>query len=285
MNLAGINNFCKEYSDLIQIILWGLGVIFIPITIYILNQIKNNSKKIMVTYKAVSTVICPTRIINEITILNNRPSKLNIKRIELTLYDKNNEYKLELYNQIFKVEADDTTTIRLNPVSYYSLNSECVNIKYLLFEKKFYFTVYLTNNKKISPDKKRLFRIRKRLRLSPITLIFEEVAHSPEWDYGFIYTYKNSEKRIGFLNKKIMTCPDNTIDAIKNDIFNTQTVQQLLTAMGCQNIEFKELTSSKTKRPIKIRFLGDNPKYNQQKIYPIEIKREDILSETRISKI
>lgn len=281
MDLSLLEELLQKYQLIITILLIPLlGIIWTIIKV-IYSTIKENQKELIINYTAGSSVENPNYCFSSIEITNHKSHKIIADKLELIVYDDENEYILDLLNERFIVESENIFKKELQEVSHYICNDEYVDFRLLMYSKQYYFNIY--NNKKlIYSNKKRKFRLKKILKfqIKPYTAIFENVVHSFDWEYGIRYTY-NDKQYIGFMNRRQLQCRHAFTDVISNDYFTPEIVNRLLQDRGCKDIEIKNLSKATNEyRHIEPRKLGNIPRECMKGTLenPITISDKDILS-------
>lgn len=255
-----IQHFLKEYNELITIVILG---ILIPIFIFICKKIKSYFKRLDIKFSLSSSIINSNNCFSEVKLINHTDEVFTVSSLDVVLFDNKKKYVLSLSKDPFKLDAGDTKIINIKPVSYYCLSGEFVDISNLFFSQQMYFM--------LNPSRKKFFvqkwykallhRIKlpfmKKKELSVMNFQFQEVAHSLNWEYGFVYKYNGSSLKVGFFEKQIVSCPDFTINKQKDDFFTPDLVYSILIANGMTDIQMRKLEPSMKIEPTK---LGSQPK-------------------------
>lgn len=255
-----IQNFLKEYNELISIVILG---ILTPIFIFICKKIKSYFKRLDIEFSISSSIINLNNCFSEVRLINHTDEVFTVRSLDVVLFDNENKYVLSLSKEPFKLDVGDTKIINIKPVSYYCLGRRCVDISNLFFSQQMYFV--------LNPSRKKFFvqkwykallhRIKlpfmKKKELSIMNFQFQGVVHSLNWEYGFVYKYKGSSLKVGFFDKQIVSCPDFIIHKQKDEFFTPDLVYSILIANGMTDIQMRKLGT-----PMKIEMtkLGSQPK-------------------------
>jgi hypothetical protein len=288
MNTDSIEKYLEQHQFLITLIfIPALGLIWFIIK-YLWQQWKDCNSKILINFSLAQTAVNPNPCLTYLKITNNKSKKIIANKIELVLFDKTNIYSIDVYNKSFTVEPEAFIELNIEPVSYYCLGNEFVDIKNLfLIEKNFYLILH-NGDKKTYINKKWLFRKKIHNNLKPSKLKFENEIHSADWDYGFVYTDETtSMKHVGFMNKRQIVC-EHIFDISVKDTYNPQFLLQILTQRGFTNLSIRPLImEDREYTQIIPRVLGDVSKTIQKnktlgtRENPIHISKKDVLSFTK----
>ncbi len=258
--ITEIQNFLKEYNELITIVILG---ILMPTFIFICKKIKSYFKRLDIEFSLSSSIINPTNCFSEVKLINHTDEMFTVRSLDVVLFDNKNKYVLSLSKDPFKLDAGDTKIIKIKPVSYYGLDGEFVDVSNLFFSQQMYFVLRPSRKKFFVQKwyKTLLHRIKlpfiKKKELSVMNFQFQEVTHSLSWEYGFVYKYNRSPLKVGFFEKQIVSCPDFTINKQEDDFFTPDLVNRILIANGMTDIQMRKLDPSIKIEPTK---LGNLPK-------------------------
>lgn len=246
MDFLKLEEFLQKYQLIITILLIPiLGIIYTLIkSLY--NHCIEKQKEISISYTADESIENPNYCITSIEILNGKNRKLIGNKIELVVYDDKNEYCLELYKDRFIIEPEDVLKFNIPKVSHYICNNEIIDYKFLMFAQRCYFNMY-NNNKLIFTNRtvNCVFKKLKHFQIKPFTATFEGIVHSFDWDYGFTYKDKITDKLfIGFMNKRQIYCRHLASEILDNDYFTPEILKNLIDSYGGKDIQIKKLSNS-----------------------------------------
>lgn len=284
MDLNNIENFLQKYQLIITILLVPILGIIWSFVQWILKKIVEHSKKILINFTTQSSIENPNICFTSLEITNHKNKKIIGNKVEIVMFDENNEYRLNLHSTQFMIEAETIFRTNIKKVSHYACNSEFIDFSQLIANKQFYFNIY--NAKKlIYSDRKIPFNFKKKNQyaIKTFTASFEGIIHSFGWDYGFVYKDTISNKRhIGFMNKRQIYSPHATSDILENDFFTPTNVMQIITERGGKDFVIKKLGTATDKyREIETKKLGTTKyklKEKGTKDNPIVLTEKDILA-------